>query len=303
MRHARRLVFLLLLALVFPPHSLHGADPAEAKAPDPLLVTLNGAFRAAYARTRKEQVAATDPILLEAAGRLMLVHNGKRTEVDYMPKQYHELKAVSHIPLALHVMLLGKSDLDDDQLAALAAYRAKVVAAEKTLKERGFEPALLEKLEKMIADSVAFLDRVYKDRKVAAEALTAFSREMGKQQEPLITTAAQVQLDALDGQVKKFRKELTDDEWKRLKVVVVGSAMPRKEHLAVQYFARLLGVPGEGPRIIYAEGLWDDDKALALLGTHVLDGQIGAAFFNDDRRMMRDLLGDAAREYLDRRGR
>jgi hypothetical protein len=274
--------------------------PRAAEPPDPLLVTLNGAFRAAYARTRKEQLAATDPVLLEAAGRLVLIHQGKRTEADYMPKRYHELKAVSHIPLALYVMLLGKTDLDDEQVAALAAYRDKIVAAEKTLKDRGFDADLLDKQKKIVADSLAFLDCVSKNRKVSAEELTRFGRDMGKQLEPLLAAAAQAQLEALDAQVKVFRKDLSDADWKRLKVVVIGSAMPRKGHLAVQYFSRLLGEAGEGPRIIYAESLWDDEKALNLLGTHVLDGQIGATFFNDDRRMMRDLLEDAARAYLEK---
>ena len=80
--------------------------------------------------------------------------------------------------------------------------------------------------------------------------------------------------------------------------VVMGSAMPRQGQIVVQYFARLLGEPGEGPRIIYAEGLWAEDRALDLLGKHLLDGPIGRDFFGDDRRMMRDLLADAAKEYL-----
>ena len=39
---------------------------------------------------------------------------------------------------------------------------------------------------------------------------------------------------------------LSDAEWKSLRVIVQGSAQPRKGHLAVQYFARLLGEAGEG---------------------------------------------------------
>jgi hypothetical protein len=81
----------------------------------------------------------------------------------------------------------------------------------------------------------------------------------------------------------------------------MGSAMPRQGQIVVQYFAKLLGEPGEGRRIIYAEGLWTEDRALDLLGKHLLDGAIGRDFFGDDRRMMRDLLADAAKEYLARK--
>ena len=78
----------------------------------------------------------------------------------------------------------------------------------------------------------------------------------------------------------------------------MGSAMPRQQNLAVQYFAWLLSEPGEGKRIVYSESVWDEQKALGLLATHQIDGDIGAAFFDDDRRMHRDLLADAAKDIL-----
>ena len=36
------------------------------------------------------------------------------------------------------------------------------------------------------------------------------------------------------------------------------------------------------------------------VGTHLLDGSVGEAFFGDSMRMHRDLLGDAATQYLPR---
>jgi len=41
-----------------------------------------------------------------------------------------------------------------------------------------------------------------------------------------------------------------------------------------------------------------EQKALNLLATHQLDSEIAVAFFNDPERMERDLLSDAAAEYL-----
>jgi hypothetical protein len=81
-------------------------------------------------------------------------------------------------------------------------------------------------------------------------------------------------------------------------VVILGSALPRRQNLTVQYFARLLGEPGEGPRIIYAESIRDEAKALDLMATRAVDTTIGDDFFNDPTRMHRDLLSDAARDYL-----
>jgi hypothetical protein len=61
----------------------------------------------------------------------------------------------------------------------------------------------------------------------------------------------------------------------------------------------LFGENGEGRRVVYAEGLWDEDKALALLGTRRLDGRLSVAVFNDPFRMYRDILADVARAAID----
>ena len=57
--------------------------------------------------------------------------------------------------------------------------------------------------------------------------------------------------------MRAWRATLTGDEWERLTVIVLGGQLPRRDNLAVQYFARLLGESGEGRRVIYAEGLAD----------------------------------------------
>ena len=114
-----------------------------------------------------------------------------------------------------------------------------------------------------------------------------------------VAEAARAQLDGLHAAVSAWRREMTDDEWRTLHVVVIGVHMAREDELATQYFLRLLGEAEEGRRVVYTEGLWDEQRVLDLLGTHVVDGSVGAAFFGSAMRMHRDVLGDAARVYLD----
>ena len=75
--------------------------------------------------------------------------------------------------------------------------------------------------------------------------------------------------------------------------------MPRTNNLAVQYFSKLLGVKGEGIKITYAESVFQQKRAMQILGTSLLDAQIGEGYFGDPWRMHRDLLGNAAAVYLD----
>jgi hypothetical protein len=133
----------------------------EKKPRDPYL-TVNGAFRAAYSKTKKDLIKAADPVIIDEGGKLVLLHAGKRSERDYQSPRYDEVKTICHVPLALHVMLLNQTDLGDDAVAELGRFREKVVAAQKSLKERGYEGDLLTRQEKVVTDSLAFLDGVVK---------------------------------------------------------------------------------------------------------------------------------------------
>src|SRR5256885_2131277 len=112
-------------------------------------------------------------------------------------------------------------------------------------------------------------------------------------------TAARAKSAGLHAAASAWRREMSADEWRALHVVVIGVHMARDEELATQYFLRLLGEPAEGRRVVYAEGLWDESRALDLLATHIMDGLVGAAFFGSDLRMHRVVFSDAARTYLD----
>ena len=83
-------------------------------------------------------------------------------------------------------------------------------------------------------------------------------------------------------------------------MIVQGMQTARAENAAVQYFARLFAeTSGEGRRVVYAEGLGDEERALDLLGTLRLDGKLSVAVFGDPFRLYRDLPADAARPAID----
>ena len=120
----------------------------------------------------------------------------------------------------------------------------------------------------------------------------AFTRKMTPLLMANASAAARAALDSLHHQVCEWKGQLTPQDWNDLTVLVIDRQLPRKDNLAVQYFARLLGQPGEGKRLIYAEGLGNEPRALDLLATHLVDTQVGIDFFNDPNRMARDLLSD-----------
>ena len=274
------------------------ADDAKPQATDPL-AEVNDAFRAAYRQARADLLAKSGPVVILNGDSLVLLRGGKRTEVKVIPQSYHDLKAVSHIPLAIAMMLVpGCEDkLPQAKLDQLQRFRDLIVGVEKVLPNRFADDVC--KCNRLVVQScVEFIDAALKNRMVTPIDLLNLTATYESPINRNAANAARVEIDALHMQMTTWRKELGDEEWKQLRVIVIGSQMPRHANLAVQYFAKLLGEPGESERIVYAEALWEEKKALDLLGTHALDTWIGSAFFGDERRMHRDLLGDAAKEYL-----
>jgi hypothetical protein len=274
------------------------AKPRESSDP---FTTLNDASRIAYRLARNAALARTAPVILVEGDDLVLKRGSQRVQVRFMPDVFHLLKAVSHVALAIDVTLAAHADenpLSDEVVKDLRDYRALLPPVLAKLDGAGLDGEQRARARTMLEQSAAFLDAVIEQRASAQADRVTFARRMW----PLITmngeSAARAALDSLHRQVSLWRSQLAPEEWNRLIVVVMGSQLPRKGNVAVQYFARLLGERGEGRRIIYAESLFDEPRALDLLSTHLVDTQVGIDFFNDPLRMHRDLLSDAAEQYL-----
>jgi hypothetical protein len=270
------------------------APPADA------VVALNDLSRAAYRRAKEEALARTGPVILVEGDNLVLRYGIQRTEARFTPPAYHVLKSVSHVPLGIYALLayVEPGPLGAPRLYDLRQYRGAVAAASKAVAAGRLAPAQRERQLRLLQKCQTFLDGAAEGRCHEPERLEALLKDVRPLVDENTAEAARLQLDALHKQVRAWRGEFTDREWDGLLVVVMGSQLPRKDNLAVQYFARLLGEPGEGKRIVYAEAVFDEAKALDLVATRAVDTRVGEAFFADPLRMHRDLLGDAARDYL-----
>ena len=267
----------------------------------PALTALNNAFRAAYADAKSRVLASSGPTLIVNGDNFALLRDGRRVEANVGTPIYDPVKTIAHIPLAIYVTLTpGDGAVDDDRLKTLAGLRELIPPAEASLDTLKLSAATLARQKQIVAASLAFLDDVAGRRRFARSSLLAFTRGMAPLVMENVTEATRAQLDATHAQVSAWRRDLSPQEWNQLHVLIIGPHMPREDLVVTQYFLRLLHEPREGRRVVYAESLWEEPKALDLLGTHLLDGSVGEAFFGDYMRMHRDLLGDAASQYLPR---
>ncbi len=132
----------------------------------------------------------------------------------------------------------------------------------------------------------------------------------------LINEAARIRLAALHVEVQQIQSKIDSDDWKRLCVVVMGPPMPREGELSMQYFEKILKTTASTKqcpyaraltstthlygkqRLIYAESIYEEDKALDLVATHICDEELGQVLLNDESAMRADILKDAAKSCL-----
>ena len=279
-----------------------GTGPGAPAPGKDALDSLNDTFRAAYRENRAGRLARIDPVIIVQFDDLHLIRAGRTRTEKFTPPIYHEYKAIAHIPLALYAKLapLPGRPFDKATLDWLTAYLKQIQAAATSLDGRpGWTAQQLALHKKIAADSERFIEKIGGAEQVADEELTAYTRAM----RPLVLAsadaAAKAQLDGLHALVNKWRAEL-GPRWTHVDVVVLGPKQPRPGNVQYEYFRRAMGPGAEGRRLWYAEGIFDKDGGFNLLGTILVDRGASIAFFDDPKRLERDLLADAARRHLDR---
>jgi hypothetical protein len=275
--------------------------PAPAPSRD-ALVSLNDTFRTTYRETRTWRLSRLDPVIIVQFDDLHMIRAGQARTEKFTPPIYHEYKAIAHIPLALYTKLapLPGRPFDKATLEWLTAYLKQIQAAAKSLDGRpGWSPEQLALHKKIAADSEKFIEKIGGAEQMSDDDLTNYARAM----RPLVLAsadaAAKAQLDGLHALVNKWRAEL-GPRWTHVDVVVLGPKQPRAGNVQYEYFRRAMGPGAEGRRLWYAEGVFDKDGGFNLLGTILVDRGASIAFFNDPKRLERDLLADAAQKHLNR---
>jgi len=291
---------LVALALAVPGDGGTNSDADYAQA-GKTLAAVNQQARALYAGARERAVARSGPVVLYNGEELVLRYGSVRLVRPVVPVLYHDLKAVGHLVLSLDAMLgpHGDGELDARMLFELRRHRDLIETTKKAIRNRRLTKEQDDRQQALLDGLATHLDGALHEGKGDGKQRVALMRKLRPTLDANNADAVKSQLDLLHREMLGLKEKLTEAEWKRLRVIVQASQQPRKDNVAVQYFARLLGEAGEGTRIVYAESIYDEAKALALLGTKLLDLQVGADLFDDPQRLYRDLLGDAAKACLD----
>lgn len=274
------------------------SDPPPPTSTGTPLDAVNEQFHSAHEAARRA-AKHDDPVLVVLADDLIVFDRGKRTVYSFSPPTFHVLKSVAHAPVALFA--LCEADDDADRSGKLVALQERVQRALEEMASRDLDA------DSGVRDDIRLVLERTRDaarglqQKVTTERTDAFAADVGPALLRLAHAATRIQLAALHGHTQRVLADLSPAQRAALHVVVAGDHQARARSLPMQYFKKLLREPSDvEQQVTYAEGVNDERAAFDLVGAQRLDRRLARAFFGDEKRLQRDILGDAAATELKR---
>src|SRR5262245_30554748 len=273
-----------------------------------LLERLDARFVQIYEAARAERVKHEQKKgLIVVQDDVMLLFRGDepvRQFTGLTPPLYNKMKTLGHIPLAIFCLLHAASDdpLSRSLKGRLVSYRTLLEGAGHDLDVSGeVEAGILPRPVAIHAMATTFLGAVLEAGATSRHKLHGFTRGVCDDVDLVLAAAAQAQLQACESMVREIRALLTAQEWAELRVLILGPYMAKQGEIFLQYFSKALNTQVAGDRrLVYFDG--DDLRAAyERFGTATLDSEAAQAIFGNRRRLHRDVLADATREYLEKR--
>ena len=273
-----------------------GATPAAASNED-LLQQLNNASLDAYAAGRQEYIDNPGPLIL-VGSELTFIWNGQEKRVPYTPQIYTTEKTLAHMSLGLIGVLQPYADAAAENQAKwrphLEAMRRQALLVMPHL---GLSGDSLTRNRYMMTQLLDFIDRVLAKGSYSRAELTALARPLA----PLLLAntdeAARAQIDMLHAAVQSWRASVPPEIWAKVLVVIQAPRQPRVGYLQYQYFQYALG-DAAATHLVFAENMFDRKGVMLLIGTILADRAVARITFDEELRLERDMLSDAADAYL-----
>lgn len=257
----------------------------------------NRVFHEAY-RGARDGVRHQAPILVVLSDELALHYQGQRRAWPYSQPAFALAKSAAHIAVALFSLTcveVGPAQRE----AGVRGLCEHIAAALDTPGGPSSSP-LRSEIQALLERCLGFA-RVASEQAPAEELRAEFAGDVGPRILRITELATDEQIAGLHAAAEAAWQALAPADQGELQVVVVGDHQARARNLGMQYFTRRFNErPGADLRVTYGENIDDEEEAISLVATRRLDKRIARAFFGDENRLQRDVLGDAAQRCLER---
>ncbi|WP_394752560.1 hypothetical protein [Crenothrix sp.] len=275
-------------------------DTADKPTSSPL-GQLNQLFHQEYQHWQNlaQQKIATGeiPVAIRLDDRLVLVLANQEHVYQINTDRYHELKALSHIPLAIY-FIVARSPSD---LHSLSAIKEQLAALSDILDALNVYTDPIRCALDELAESVSVNSGV-----LAYDAVKDFARHLKPNFQKLLAEAADDEITQLMAAMSAIKLIVGDTEQcAEMFLVICGGHQPRYKQISKQFFERWLRQETNSDtetthRVIYAESCKTLDEAIKLVSTRIVSANLGEVFLHSPLSLDEDVLGNAGIAAMDR---
>jgi len=273
------------------------------------LSIINQQFHQDYNNLVKSTLAylgdSSHPVIVFTGDTLVFMYQGIRKTSRVVPPEYHQLKAISHLPLGIYTMVSAWDEgmLTDSCRTLLNRYNSVIESAKSSLIGLSYEPSLLSIQQEILKYSQEYIQLLLLKDQYKQTERNSYVKKIQQYIMADVDESARIELTAIHAQTQIWLKEISPENLLKLYVVIGSSHQARYRELSVQYFDRVLHEQSDGSalsenRLVFAESVFSEKGCLSVLARHIIDQEVGLVFFGDRYRMQRDLLSDAATKYI-----
>lgn len=278
--------------------------PLETKAAMDAVGLLNENWKKSNRDVRVEIEERMGAPILFIGHENYILREGQRLPLVFTSlPEYDVLKTFAHVApnVFLRLSMARDGKIDDKTRSELKETRRLLREAKESLANNTFGlDGERVAWQHEIADlNAGFLDRIISSQRFSQNELNEFTsaahvlnmRSTKFLTEKIVKTFLSDFGKIVDG--------FSEQERKSFIAVISGGRQHRRQDLRVQTLAKIMGVQGEGERIVFIENTKSHEETLDLFRAHLSDAMIGRQFFADSMRMSRELMGDFAQEALE----
>lgn len=267
------------------------------------LFALDDKMRENYAVTQRMVGEMQSPVIYAlfngVGGKYILRRHGRQTAVEPVPEVYQQMKSVSHTLVGIYEIVSPYFRQPE-----LQSWRPKLVEFNRMLKDGlatlgqvGMPPDVEEHCRAILEGGIKFTDKILQTGTYTAEDYSTYAKSVWPAVAANVHLAGKLQVDHFEALIKKWRKEMGEEEWSRLYAVVGTAWAMRRENVHFQILAQMMGRDAVNDRLIMAESIPDvtEDQLIMLLGRIINDRGLALLVFGKEFRMDVELMGEAAR--------
>jgi hypothetical protein len=275
------------------------------------LSLINQQFHQDYNTLVKSTLAylgdSSHPVIVFTGDTLVFIYQGRRKTSRVVPQEYHQLKAISHLPLGIYTMVSAWNEgmLTDSCRVLLNRYNSVIESAKSSLASLSYEPSLLSIQQEILKYSQEYIQLLLLKDQYKQTERNIYVKKIQQYILADIDESARIELASIHRQTQIWIQEISQKKSLKLYVVIGSSHQARYRELSVQYFDRVLNEQSDGSalsenRLVFAESVFTEKGCLSVLARHIIDQEVGLVFFGDRYRMQRDLLSDSATKYINK---